>query len=136
MAEEFLPASDPNSLAHSWKRTLGLQEDWLYRAAIAGHPLAGVVASVFLAKREFEGKDWRTPTLVFRGDATVDWGDKIKPERLNIVRDGALRSDPDVLPQGDEFRVLRVEDTYDFEKAGPGQYVTTAHAAPLSTDGF
>ncbi len=136
MAQEQLPASDPNSAAHSWQRTLLMQEDFFYRAAITGQPLAGVASSVFLAMREFANKDPRIPTLVFRGDPLINWGDKIKPERLNLSGSGAQRSDPHVLRAGDEFRVLGVEEAYDFEHAGIGQYVTTAKAAPLSTDGF
>ena len=131
MAEESLAPGDPNSAMNSWERTLVMEDQF----GKFGSP-ATVQAAAFLARREFEDKDWRQPTLSSRGQETLDWGDTVEPQRLNVAREGAQQSDLNIYPENTAFRVLRVEDNYDFEHAGTDQYMTTATCAMLSTGGF
>ena len=142
MAETVLDDDDPNSALHSWERTFLVTEDWLYKAAAFGMPLDGVNAAVYLARREFANKDWRRPSLTFRGEPLMEWGDRVTPKMAHAIDpsapdfDAAMQSDLGLGIANKPFRVLSVSDTYEWEHAGARQYTTTAECVPLSTDGY
>lgn len=74
-----LPSSDPNSAERSWTRTLLLRSD-LANLSPGDNDIAQYLANGVI--NDLTGVNRAFPTFHTRGDATLQWGDKVQPKMV------------------------------------------------------
>lgn len=123
VGEDRLGPTDINAPEENWERTL-LMQGGLYQSS----DMCRAVARLTLS--QWKNLKVRRVRLNFRGEPLMQWGDTITPDTNNEMSDTSL----DVHNQ--VFRVIRLENSYDFQSGGPNAFRTTATCFPVSALGI
>ena len=119
-----LPTSDPNSAERSWPRTMLLRSD-LANLRMDENDIAQYLANGVI--NDLTGVNRAFPTFHMRGDATLQWGDKVQPK---MVLDNC-GSTVNLGINGQNFWVEKV----DHEFVPNQSFDTTLECYPVSSNG-
>lgn len=127
MAQARLAFDDINAPEDTWERELELDVEM--GAAPGARGFGGVEAAALDFIELMKNRDMDFPDLVIRGDAEMDWGDKVQVKLQN-----ACGSDTTIGLHGVTFRVEQVEHSGSQENGAT--FETALYGRPLSSRGW